>query len=113
MGHHFVPQFYLRGFTEGNTIWVYDRLGSCSFNSQPKTVANENKMYTEEIESWLTNEIEGHAHAASLIHEFAHRLLGRLGGFFHRMLHHGAFRLGGGDHNTAERGARCSSGCTR
>lgn len=64
MGHHFVPQFYLRGFTEGNTIWVYDRQASCSFNSQPKTVANENKMYTEEIEGWLANEIEGPAQPA-------------------------------------------------
>lgn len=58
MGHHYVPQFYLKGFTDGNSIWVHDRAESRSFKSQPKAVANEKKLYTEELESQLANEIE-------------------------------------------------------
>lgn len=64
MGHHYVPQFYLRGFTAGNTIWVHDRLDNRSFASQPKTIANENNLYTEDLEQHLANLIEYPAKAA-------------------------------------------------
>lgn len=58
MGHHYVPQFYLRGFTVDNKIWVHDRTHNRTFSSQPKTIANENNLYTEELETHLANSIE-------------------------------------------------------
>lgn len=58
MGQHYVPQFYLRGFSEENIIWVYDKVGPRSFASQPKTIANENKIYTDELETHLANTVE-------------------------------------------------------
>ena len=64
MGHHYLPQFYLRGFSDGNTIWVHDRLESRTFGSQPKTVANETKMYTAELEQYLANVVEDPAKPA-------------------------------------------------
>lgn len=64
MGHHYVPQFYLRGFTDGNTIWVHDRNERRHFPSQPKTIANENNLYTDEIERHFANVIEGPANPA-------------------------------------------------
>jgi Protein of unknown function (DUF4238) len=63
MGQHYIPQFYLRGFTEGNTIWVHDKLVSRSFASQPKTVANENKIYPDDVEARLANAIEAPANS--------------------------------------------------
>lgn len=64
MGHHYLPQFYLRGFTDGNTVWVHDRKEHRSFPSQPKSIANENKFYTDEIERYFANEVEGPAESA-------------------------------------------------
>lgn len=64
MGHHYVPQFYLRGFTEGDRLWVHDRQARRSFLSQPKAVANENSLYTDELEQHLANEVEGPAKSA-------------------------------------------------
>jgi hypothetical protein len=64
MGHHYLPQFYLRGFTNGNTIWVHDRLERRSFPSQPKSIANENKLYTDDIEQHLANDVEQPAKSA-------------------------------------------------
>jgi hypothetical protein len=64
MGHHYLPQFYLRGFADGNTVWVHDRKGHRSFPSQPKSIANENKFYTDEIERYFANEVEGPAESA-------------------------------------------------
>ena len=64
MGHHYVPQFYLRGFSVNNTIWVHDRVEKRTFGSQPKTVANETNMYTEEIEQHLANAVEDPAKPA-------------------------------------------------
>lgn len=61
MGHHYLPQYYLRGFSRENLVWVHDRIESRSFASQPKTIANENNLYTEELENQLANEIEGPA----------------------------------------------------
>lgn len=58
MGHHYVPQFYLRGFANNNAIWVHDHLEARTFVSQPKTIANESNMYTEELEQYLANSVE-------------------------------------------------------
>ncbi len=64
MGHHYLPQFYLRGFADGNTVWVHDRLERRSFPSQPKSIANENKLYSDEIEQHLANDVEDPAKPA-------------------------------------------------
>lgn len=64
MGHHYVPQFYLRGFGSNGRIWAYDRERQTSFQATVKGVANENGMYSEEIESFLANRIEAPAISA-------------------------------------------------
>lgn len=58
MGNHFVPQFYLHGFTSGKTIWAHDKLKKCSFPSQPKSIANETAMYSDELENYFTSQVE-------------------------------------------------------
>lgn len=58
MGHHYVPQFYLRGFGSNGRIWAHDRDRKTSFETTVKGVANENGMYSEEVESFLANKIE-------------------------------------------------------
>lgn len=64
MGHHYVPQFYLRGFEAQGGIWTYDKLGGPSFATQVKSIANETGMYSEELESFLANKVEGPAKPA-------------------------------------------------
>lgn len=58
MGHHYVPQFYLRGFESDGRIWAHDRERKTSFQATVKSVANENGMYSEEVESFLANRVE-------------------------------------------------------
>lgn len=66
---HFVPQFLLRGFSNGkkDQIWVYDKSSNRSFPSNIKNVASESRFYDFEhegeqlsIEPWLS-ELEGRA----------------------------------------------------
>lgn len=64
MGHHYLPQFYLHGFAERRRIWVHDHFNGRTFPSQPKAVANEKGMYTEDLEQHLANEVEGPAQSA-------------------------------------------------
>ena len=43
MGNHYVPQFYLKGFSgESDYLWAHDRLAKKSFKSNIKNVAQEN-----------------------------------------------------------------------
>jgi hypothetical protein len=58
MGNHFVPQFYLHGFTSDKTIWAHDKLKKCSFPSEPKSIANETGMYSDELENYFTIQVE-------------------------------------------------------
>lgn len=58
MGHHFVPQYYLRGFESQGGIWVHDRESIRSFPTQVKVVGNENKLYSEELETHFNLKIE-------------------------------------------------------
>lgn len=64
MGHHYVPQYYLRGFAVGDSIWAYDKTLKRSFPSQVKSIANENSMYSEELESYLATHVEDPAKEA-------------------------------------------------
>lgn len=61
MGDHYVPRFYLKGFTNGEHLWVHDCLKEKSFKSTPKSVANENEMYGGELEQQLANQVEAPA----------------------------------------------------
>lgn len=61
MGDHYVPRFYLKGFASGDSLWVYDSLLGQSFKSTPKSVANENEMYGDELERSLANHVEAPA----------------------------------------------------
>jgi len=64
MGHHYVPQHYLRGFeppAHPGTIWRYDK-ASKLFKCIPiKVVAQEPAFYAEEDERALSTQIEGPA----------------------------------------------------
>ena len=65
MGDHYVPQYYLRGFSaeEEELLWVYDKLDKRKFRTQAKNIANENRFYSPEIERYLANVIEGPANS--------------------------------------------------
>jgi hypothetical protein len=65
MGDHYVPQYYLKGFSkdEGKTIWVYDKHSSQKFSTQVKSVANITGFYTPGIEKYLSNKVESQANA--------------------------------------------------
>lgn len=58
MGHHYLPQFYLQGFTENKKLWAHDKDKIRTFKTQPKAVANETEMYTDELEQHLANAVE-------------------------------------------------------
>lgn len=63
MRTHYVPQYYLRGFSPdfGRTIWVYDKQELSKFQTQVKSTANICGLYTPELEKYLSKEIEGPA----------------------------------------------------
>jgi len=63
MGHHYLPQYYLKGFTEtvDNKLWAYEKGSGVKFNTQIKSLANLTDFYSEETEQYLANDIEGPA----------------------------------------------------
>ncbi len=65
MGDHYIPKYYLQGFTspKDGMIWVYEKNGDLKFQSQVVNVANENNYYEPEVEKYLANQIEGPANA--------------------------------------------------
>lgn len=64
MGHHYLPQHYLRGFARGKSIWAHDLQEHRSFRTQIKAVANETALYTEDLEAHLANSVEGPAQSS-------------------------------------------------
>jgi hypothetical protein len=61
MGNHYLPQFYLKGFTESpniKTIWVYRKGDEEPFKTSIRKIAQENKLYSPEMEQYLANEVE-------------------------------------------------------
>ncbi|PHV05871.1 hypothetical protein CSQ96_17440 [Janthinobacterium sp. BJB412] len=58
MGNHFVPQYYLKGFESQGGIWVHGRQSKRSFVTQVRVIANENRLYSEEIEAHFNIKIE-------------------------------------------------------
>ncbi len=64
MGKHYVPQYYLKGFTEPHApafIWVYDKVTARIFRTNVKNVAHETDYYPDDVEQYLANSIEGPA----------------------------------------------------
>ena len=63
MGQHYLPQYYLRGFSPdfGQLIWVYDKKKVSKICTQIKSVGNETKLYSDDLETHLANEIEAPA----------------------------------------------------
>ena len=45
--HHFVPQFYLKRFTDSDgLLWVYDKDGDRIFSANPRNLASERGFYS-------------------------------------------------------------------
>jgi len=63
MGYHYVPQYYLKGFSEsnGDLLWVYEKGAGHKFNTHIKNIGNIAKFYSPEVEQYLANTIEGPA----------------------------------------------------
>jgi len=63
MGHHYVPQYYLKGFSKDDCrgIWVSDKKDRRTFCTQIKRIAKETNFYSTDIEQYLANSIEGPA----------------------------------------------------
>jgi len=63
MGDHYVPRYYLKGFSQndGRTIYVYDKTERRCFETQVKSIANETDFYSPEVEEYLANTIEAPA----------------------------------------------------
>ena len=61
MGKHYVPRFYLKGFTERNEpsfIWAYEKGRKKPFRSNIVNIAQENQIYSDETEKHLTYDVE-------------------------------------------------------
>ena len=66
MGHHFVPQRYLRHFAvpgEPGMIWMYDKTSGKARKLAIKTVAQSPGFYSDADEVALAQRIEGPAEA--------------------------------------------------
>lgn len=63
MGNHYVPRYYLRGFSPGfgTKVWVYDRKERRKFETNIINIGHENNLYPDELEATLSEEIEGPA----------------------------------------------------
>lgn len=58
MGKHYIPQFLLGGFTHEGRLHVFDKLITQWFRSQPKSVANERNLWPDEVETFITEQVE-------------------------------------------------------
>ena len=51
--HHYIPQFYLRGFTKTNSndgkLYVFDKSRVRSWDSSPKNAAHQNDFYAIDV----------------------------------------------------------------
>ena len=61
MRQHYIPQYYLEGFTEfpdSSNIWVYEKGSDRIFRTAIKAIANENNRWPKSVEEYLANQIE-------------------------------------------------------
>lgn len=62
MGYHYLPKYYLKGFSNnGRSIWMYEKGTDTRIQSQIKTVANITDFYSDEIEQFMADKIEAPA----------------------------------------------------
>lgn len=64
MGKHYIPRYYLSGFTQNSKpplIWVYKKGSSKVFATQIKNVAHETDYFPDNFETYLANDIEAPA----------------------------------------------------
>jgi len=61
MGDHYLPQHYLKGFAVNDRLWIYDLELGRSRPGQPKSEANVNGLWPNELERHLAEKIEGPA----------------------------------------------------
>lgn len=62
MKNHYVPQYYLSGFSNpSGKIWVYEKGTHNVFCAGIKRIANETGYYTDDWEIYLSNQIENPA----------------------------------------------------
>ncbi len=64
MGQHYIPKYYLEGFTEfptSSNIWVYEKGSNRIFKTAIKTIANENNRWPKSVEEYLADQIEAPA----------------------------------------------------
>src|SRR6267154_2574190 len=55
--HHYVPKFYLKGFTDKKVLWVYEQ-GKTLRESKPKAEAHRENFYTYDDNGYPDNRIE-------------------------------------------------------
>lgn len=61
MGDHYIPRYYLKGFgppSQPNVITRVEKHTTNTLTTDVKNVAQENDFYSDEIESYLSTEIE-------------------------------------------------------
>lgn len=63
MGHHFVPKYYLKGFTDSTAkyLWAFENKCTKKFRVSIENIGHENDYYNEDIEQYLANEVENPA----------------------------------------------------
>lgn len=61
MGTHYIPQHYLKGFTDPNApslVWAYERGKHKPFRVSVTNIAHETGYYPDDVEEYLANTIE-------------------------------------------------------
>ena len=64
MLNHYLPRYYLKGFTESPTsqlVWIYERNTNNVFRAPVAKVACQHGFYSDSDEEYLANQIEGPA----------------------------------------------------
>ncbi len=62
MGHHYLPQYYLRGFViDNDLLWAYEKGTGQKHFTQVKGIANITNLYSPKVEEFLANNIEAPA----------------------------------------------------
>lgn len=58
MNNHYIPQKYLRGFCKDDKLFCYVKHENKCFQTNPRNVGSENKLYSDELEKHLQQRYE-------------------------------------------------------
>lgn len=62
MRQHYIPQYYLNGFSDSSgNVWVYEKGSHRVFCAGTKRIANETDYYSDELETYLADKVENPA----------------------------------------------------